>query len=172
LQDFVKRAEGRVREVLRHFDTSQPLVGAEIGVFAGSMSYFFVTIAPRLQLYMIDSWRSDSVVGTTAGQAFEWALANTSSAPDRVFIMKMSSLAASCVIAPNSLDFAFIDADHCYPAVEADIKAWKTKIKPGGWLCGDDYGNCPGVDRAVDEYVKATGLKLELGRDHTWFIQQ
>jgi hypothetical protein len=170
LQDFVKRAEGRVREVLSHFDISQPLVGAEIGVFAGSMSYFFVTIAPQLQLYMIDSWRSDSVVGTTAGQAFEWALANTSSAPDRVFIMKMSSLAASCVIAPNSLDFAFIDADHSYEAVQSDIKAWCDKIKPGGWLCGHDYGKLDGVTLAVDEY--ASGQKLELGFDHTWFIQQ
>jgi hypothetical protein len=34
----------------------------------------------------------------------------------------------------------------------ADIKAWTPKIKPGGFICGDDYEDSrPGVFLAINE---------------------
>src|SRR5262245_28575307 len=48
----------------------------------------------------------------------------------------------------GSLDWVFIDADHGYGAVRADIAAWAPKLRPGGLLSGHDYGRA-GVTPAV-----------------------
>jgi len=48
----------------------------------------------------------------------------------------------------------FIDADHSYEAVKADINAWYPKVKVGGYLCGHDFilGNPEDtVNKAVTE---------------------
>lgn len=53
---------------------------------------------------------------------------------------------------PFKADFIFIDGNHNYDNVSADIKAWWPHVKSGGILCGHDYGDsCPGVTKAVDE---------------------
>ncbi len=51
-----------------------------------------------------------------------------------------------------TFDFVFIDADHGYEAVAADIDAYLPLVRPGGIVAGHDYAdNWPGVMRAVDE---------------------
>jgi hypothetical protein len=69
--------------------------------------------------------------------------------------IQASSPAAAESYDDASLDFVYIDADHRYAAVSADIKAWLPKIKAGGWLAGHDYrlGHCDGVDRAVADHL-------------------
>ncbi len=69
---------------------------------------------------------------------------------DHVRVAKSDSVAMSRTFADASLDFVFIDGDHSYPAVCADIDAWLPKIKPGGWIGGHDYDRI-GVERAVLE---------------------
>ena len=67
----------------------------------------------------------------------------------------------------NFFDFVFIDANHSYDHVRADIGAWRKKIKPTGFISGHDYNHprFPGVKTAVKE---AFG-NVEIGVDHTWF---
>jgi SAM-dependent methyltransferase len=57
---------------------------------------------------------------------------------------------------PFPVDMVFIDADHQYGSVKADINAWKRHVRRGGILCGHDYGDpaFPGVTQAVDELGK------------------
>lgn len=49
----------------------------------------------------------------------------------------------------------FIDADHTRAAVTRDIELAMRLIKPGGLVCGHDYGvaDWPGVTLAVDSYA-------------------
>jgi predicted O-methyltransferase YrrM len=51
------------------------------------------------------------------------------------------------------VDLVFIDGDHHYEHVKSDIQAWLPHIKPGGVLCGHDYGyeKWAGVKQAFDE---------------------
>ena len=49
-------------------------------------------------------------------------------------------------------DMVFIDADHCYEAVSADIKAWLPLIYKGGIISGHDR-QWQGVSQAIDELV-------------------
>ena len=51
----------------------------------------------------------------------------------------------------ESIDLLFIDADHKYESVQADIKSWWPKIKKGGKVLFHDYGSWPGVTESVNE---------------------
>jgi predicted O-methyltransferase YrrM len=57
------------------------------------------------------------------------------------------------------IDYLYVDADHSYEAVQADLRAWVPHVKPGGLILGDDYGHhsFPGVARAWDEFELARG---------------
>jgi len=52
-------------------------------------------------------------------------------------------------------DMVFIDADHTYEAVKADIKMWKPKAKK--LICGHDY-DIASVKKAVDELLEIDGV--------------
>jgi hypothetical protein len=47
-----------------------------------------------------------------------------------------TSVRAAHLFQPESVDFCFIDADHSYVSVLADLRGWWPKIKPGGSLAG------------------------------------
>lgn len=61
------------------------------------------------------------------------------------------SVVAASWFADASIDWVHLDARHEYDAVTADIAAWRPKVKPGGWLSGDDYNpeKWPSVVAAV-----------------------
>lgn len=61
-----------------------------------------------------------------------------------------------------SIAFVFLDADHSYEAVKADIAAWRPKVKPGGVLAGHDFSTTdwPGVVRGVEEML---GPQIAIG---------
>jgi predicted O-methyltransferase YrrM len=70
--------------------------------------------------------------------------------------MMMNSVEASRKFTDRSLDFVFLDADHSYNAVRADLTHWFPKVKLGGLFAGHDYTNtfAPGVARAVDDFFQ------------------
>lgn len=65
------------------------------------------------------------------------------------------SVSAAQLFAGASLDWVHLDARHDYASLADDIRAWRTKIKPGGWLSGDDYDDVkwPDVVRAVRDVL-------------------
>lgn len=75
---------------------------------------------------------------------------------DRVVVILAKSTRAADLFDPETVDFCFIDADHSYESVLADIGAWWPKIKPGGQLAGHDYRQSApwlvGVTPAVHEF--------------------
>ena len=62
------------------------------------------------------------------------------------------------------LDVLFIDGDHSYGAVLADLETWAPQVRSGGMvLCHDaDTPAFPGVRQAIDEYCSRRGLLHEL----------
>lgn len=79
----------------------------------------------------------------------------------RCHVLTMPSPQAARVFPDNFLGAVFIDGDHDYGPARADIEAWWPKVRPGGYLCGHDYGTTfPGVDRAVTECFGGDPLSL------------
>ncbi len=54
-------------------------------------------------------------------------------------VHKDTSANASKSFEDASVDFVFIDANHTYKSVKANILAWHPKIKRGGIIAGHDY---------------------------------
>jgi predicted O-methyltransferase YrrM len=141
--------------LLKRLPKFTPLVGVEVGVLMGSMSWELLQ-RPELFLWLVDI------------EPRLHALEVTKFAEGRRDAIWLPSVEAAKKFEDKSLDFVFIDADHSYEAVRADIGAWKPKIKPGGLLCGHDHSeNFPGVVRAVKEGLR----NVELDLDKTWFAR-
>jgi len=72
----------------------------------------------------------------------------------KLHVLRMTSLEAAKRFSDKYFDLVFIDANHSYESVLADIRAWLPLMRTGGLLTGHDYGNKPGVERAVSECFK------------------
>ena len=59
----------------------------------------------------------------------------------------------------GELAMIFIDGDHSYNAVKADILAWTPFLKHGGWILFHDYDifTSPAVQEAVNELIRDSG---------------
>ena len=80
---------------------------------------------------------------------------------EQVIPLKTTSVEAAKQFEDNSLDFVHIDASHDYENVLADIIAWYPKVKPGGFITGDDYViSWGGVIQAVKEYFTGKSVVL------------
>lgn len=148
----------------------EALVAAEIGSFIGESAKAIVdAVRGNCELYCIDTWKgspSDStglVAGEVGHDRFYEAFCENCAAEieGRSIIAKRgASLEQVKTFNDRALDLVFIDAEHTYEAVKADIEAWLPKVREGGILCGHDYGPLaqasgeelfPGVRKAVDE---------------------
>lgn len=153
--------------------------GAEIGVHEGAFSKRILKYAQPQKLYLIDPWayqeeRTGSLYGgSTMSQSemdarYERVLERFRPQVDkgRVEVLRMDSLAALEQVADGSLDFAYIDGDHSYAAVKADLTGWLAKVKPEGLLIADDYRNASwwgdGVIRACHEFLSEQPVEIEL----------
>jgi hypothetical protein len=72
-------------------------------------------------------------------------LRNTQGLPIRAHCARSPAAAAS--FSNGEFDIVYIDAEHDYEAVKADIEAWRPKAKH--ILAGHDYHAFPDVQKAV-----------------------
>ena len=139
---------------------------AEIGVFLGrSIAIFHEVLSKHnIQHEIIGI---DHFEGSPEHQSGMFPMPNYQDALNNIEQIKQNNLDALDItlIKGNSLDIVkcydnetfdmvYIDAQHEYEPVYNDIMAWKSKVKKGGYLCGDDYSsNWNGVIKAVDELI-------------------
>ena len=83
--------------------------------------------------------------------------------------LAMPSVSAARIFPDEGVGFVFIDANHQYPGISADIAAWWRKVKQGGILAGHDYTAAiwPDVKRAVDEAFPAIEQ-----RGSSWMVRK
>jgi hypothetical protein len=187
----------------RHFMGKRAqLTGVEIGVHKGETSEALLRTFPQLHLFMVDPWATyetshayrksgDGCASLTAReQAANCALATkrTEKFYNRRTIRAMESLQAARSFAgladrldnafDGRFDFVFVDGDHTYNSVKADIEAWWPLVNNGGLLCGHDIDHPRdrrglwGVRRAVEEHAAATGLTFEVAGSCWWFVKR
>lgn len=150
-------------------------IGAELGVLRGDTFLHLLRTCPDLAMIGVDLWMPmPEKDGQEGGRSYlahdlEGYLQRLKDriAPygGRAALLRLSTVEAALRFPDRHFDFVFIDADHTYEGVSADIDAWRPKVRPGGMLLGHDYNHrdFPGVVRAVDERFTP-----ELFPDHVW----
>lgn len=153
-----------------------PLVGVEVGVFEGDNALRMCTHLELAQLYLVDPYFNYPPEVFISGGIYEqekWdaiesrMLVKLGIGPTGeglccgrpVKHLKFPSVEASRLFADEFFDFIYIDANHAYEYVKADLESWYPKIKSGGWVMGHDWP-WPTVQRAVNEFVAERGLAL------------
>lgn len=158
------------KKILELVEQHRPKVCVELGTWQGASA---VPVAMSIArwggtLTCIDTWSGelDEHGGSRPGKAPIMLLAcarrmvEMGVGPLVRLIPAMTVDAARYWSEP--IDFLYVDADHSYEGVRADLEAWVPHVKPGGLILGDDYGNhfYPGVEEAWDEFEMRHGLEL------------
>jgi hypothetical protein len=92
----------------------------------------------------------------------------------KIKIIRDKSINAAKMFDDEYFDFIYIDGDHSYEAVLADLLAWYPKLKKFGVMCGDDYGHISGhgVIKAVTEFAFKYKFFVSHGEDNQfWFVK-
>jgi predicted O-methyltransferase YrrM len=151
-------------------------VVVEIGSFKGRSSVATcegLSSVPGARFVAIDPWRRKDV---RTGDVYEAGdpdedrvyrrfLRNTGPY-DFVEPMRTTSLEAVKDFADESVDWIFIDGDHRFDAIRADILAWYPKVKPGGLVSGHDYSWFD-VRSAVKGHLDPVAV-----RDSIWHVRK
>lgn len=147
--------------------------GVEVGVWYGQTFFHLLDTVPGLLLVGVDIW-CDPPPGVVIPHHQDQK-ENRKQVLERVdrlprdkhgLIFEMPSKQAASSICDGDLDFVFIDADHSFEAVCADIKAWLPKVRQGGFITGHDY-DMDGVRQAVN--LLLPGVKVDDGSDFVWY---
>jgi hypothetical protein len=151
-------------------------VCAEIGVFWGEFSRLIVKLVEPKQLHLIDPWKyqgdalfARSNYGSQRGQSqermdtiYQRVVRKFGGRPN-IKIHRSPSLECVHLFPDNYFDWIYVDGDHQYEGVKKDLEMYYNKVKPGGFVAGDDYARKQtnwtqdGVTRAVDD-ILASGL--------------
>jgi hypothetical protein len=155
-------------------------VCAEIGTWRGDFAQTILSSRRPRTLYLIDPWEhrqedaySRAMFGGGDGDGqgemdaiYAGVLERFRSAIERgqIEVKRSRSLDAAASFGDETLDWVYIDGDHTFEAVRADLEAYHRTVKPGGLIAGDDYG-LPGwwgdgVTRAVDEFAARAELTI------------
>jgi hypothetical protein len=127
----------------------RPPVVCEVGSWAGRSAVIMAKAGA--QVTCVDTWEgSENDAGCKAydgsrGAPLEVFMKNIAGLPIRPVLGRSPDIAGQ--FADGDFDIVYIDAEHDYESVKADIKAWKPKAKHV--LAGHDYHCFPGVSQAV-----------------------
>ena len=167
------------------------LLGVEMGVARGELSHYLLHAEKRLTLLMVDQWggyATDSPYYKTRDpmprydeatwqHMLNMTLDVAALFPGRGVVIKSNGEVAAERIREQygmkCLDFIFIDADHSYEGVRADLGRWWPLMKPGGMFSGHEHGRYrfKGSTQAIDEFFASQSLKFGVGPGHVWSHQ-
>ena len=135
------------------------------------------------QLVLVDPWKQyiDYKTGSSAMNRDQTSfddlylkVKSRFSNNSKVKIIRDKSINAAKMFDDEYFDFIYIDGDHSYEAVLADLLAWYPKLKKFGVMCGDDYGHISGhgVIKAVTEFAFKYKFFVSHGEDNQfWFVK-
>ncbi len=156
--------------ILSLVDQHRPHVCVELGSWLGASA---IPVSRSIRrwggtLTCVDTWAGEvnQPSGTVRGQS-PWMLVSfarnliDAGVSGSVRLVPATTLdAASRWL--GLIDYLYVDADHAYDSVLADLRAWVPWVRPGGLIVGDDYDNdlYPGVKAAWDVFEAERGLRL------------
>jgi hypothetical protein len=150
----------------------------EIGVWRGEFSRKILDVLEPTKLCLIDPWKSfedhdgaafsgreedekmDEIAASVA-QMFESEIK-----AKQVVVMREMSGDALKTFRDETINFAYVDGDHSYEGVKADLAGLMPKMVIGGIMAFDDYHRRgwwgDGVLRAIHEFIGAHPTEIRI----------
>jgi hypothetical protein len=152
-------------EMLESFPKNQVI--AELGVFKGEFSKIIYETCTPKELLLVDLFEGYFGSGDKDGLNYHHVqledemikIKNHFKNDPSVKIIKNYTTVFLNSIPDEYLDIVYIDADHSYDSVLADLNASFNKVKNGGLICGHDYIH--DAKNAVDHFCKSNNLEIE-----------
>lgn len=149
----------------------------EIGVWRGEFSRMLLNQLQPDKLILIDPWknfdaRENAFDGQTRDSEFEAIYQGilskyaTEIASGQVEVQRGMSVDVLDKMPDQSLSFAYIDGDHSYEGVCADLTALWPLMAPGGIIMMDDYHQRGwwgyGVIQAANEFIGSHATEVRI----------
>ena len=150
---------------------------AEVGVLFGAMSHAVLSKCKNIEkYYLVDSWKvfmdPPAYSQATWDIRYKGVVELMKQFGGRANIVRLDSIEAAKSFPDNSLDLVYLDANHSFEFVDADIKAWWPKVKSTGYIGGHDLTTIwHGVREAVETnfgHKYYCGNSLKGGKTSTW----
>ena len=155
-------------------------VCAEIGVHRGDFSRRILEIVKPKELHLIDPWQflreeayKDSNYGGKRGvnqslmdRRYQSVVKRfrPEIARHQIKIHRACSDQACDLFEDDYFDWIYIDGNHLYEFARKDLDLYYPKVKQGGFIAGDDYGEGGwwqgGVKKAVDEFIDSERVRV------------
>jgi SAM-dependent methyltransferase len=163
---------GVFSEIIRQNDYK---IIAEVGIGYGTHAKYILKENPAIhQLYLIDPMKyylndqfaedivsKDSIESNAFDELFQLINKELELWKSKIVWYRKESLAILPEdIADDSIDCIFIDGDHSYVAVLADLRFWWKKLRVGGQILGDDYW-MDDVKQAVSDFSKEKNITFD-----------
>jgi hypothetical protein len=123
----------------------KPRTALEVGVWKGEFAAHMLRATPSIiRYYMIDPWRrldhwNKPLNTEDLEHAYQEALRATAFAKEKIEVLRGTTAERFDQIPDNSLDLIYVDGDHTLRGVAIDLVCIYSKLKPGGFLGGDDF---------------------------------
>jgi hypothetical protein len=158
--------EGTDQVLSRNVSEKTRLV-VELGSWLGMSTRFVADIAPNATVIAVDTWagstehQKQSRFQTMLPSLYNNFLSLSWSYRHRIIPLRMSTLEGLRKVAEAGLqpDVIFVDAEHSYEAVSAELDL-AHRLFPHATLLGDDY-DWEGVQKAVNEFGASSGMEVE-----------
>lgn len=134
----------------------------EVGVYRGDFSTQLYMHSPK-RLHLVDPWNSAICEGhvTATAEDFEYVKDLFKDCHSVKFHQNYSQQ-ASLEFDDGYADLVYLDGDHSYDAVLADIDCWWPKVRKGGILAGHDI--------FVVDHIGVTQAVLEIFHNHAVYL--
>jgi cephalosporin hydroxylase len=150
-------------KILELVEQHRPKVCVELGTWMGASAIPVARSIARWggTLFCVDTWSGDlnEDGGSPAGRAPIMLLSCARRMVDAGVSASVRLIPATTAVAAKAwsgpIDFLYVDADHSFLGVCADLEAWAPHVRSGGLIVGDDYGSdlYPGVKSAWDDFA-------------------
>jgi len=141
----------------------------EVGSYMGRSARAMLDNS-EAHLWCVDSWDCAYTNDPVIRKGF---LENIQGKKDRVTVLQMRSDIAAIQLmnlyGPSSFDMVFIDGDHGYAGVKADILGYTPLVRTGGIISGHDYSP---VNREVMVAVDELLEEFEVVKTLWWKVKR
>lgn len=140
----------------------------EIGSYLGASSSFLAYAAKEKNhiVYCVDTWKNE---GMSEGERDTFAEFRKNIEPLKDYIHILRGCSVDIAKTFNEkIDLLFIDGDHSYEAVKADVEYWLPKVKNHGIVIFHDIGWAEGVIKVVNEFIKPVQIEDHIIDNTYW----